>query len=221
MAAVLVVLTSGLHQQRLECQRRRRHFISLSIHNKVELERKVILKPETINVGAPQLIQKKEIKIEDMLRELREIQGQGPRRYCILGTRHCTYLHEQIIELLSYALVLSDNHVYTSGSQGTNAAAIRGALRAERPDLLTVVLPQSLSKQPHDSQELVNQVKQVEEMPQNDHLPLDVASKICNSRLISLADQLIAFAFHSSNTVVEAANEAKRKDKIVTIMYLD
>ena len=47
----------------------------------------------------------------------------------------------------AYALVLSGNHVYTSGAGGTHAATIRGALRAERSDLLTVVLPQSMQKQ--------------------------------------------------------------------------
>lgn len=31
----------------------------------------------------------------------------------------------QIIELLAYALVLSGNHVFTSGAIGTNAATIR------------------------------------------------------------------------------------------------
>ena len=44
----------------------------------------------------------KNVGMEDMLRELREIQGSGPSKYCILGTRHCSYLHQQIIELLSY-----------------------------------------------------------------------------------------------------------------------
>jgi|AntAceMinimDraft_11_1070367.scaffolds.fasta_scaffold52096_2 hypothetical protein len=58
------------------------------------------------------------------------------------------FLHQQLVEILSYALVLTENHIFTSGATGTNAAVIRGALRAERPDLLTVVLPQSLSKQP-------------------------------------------------------------------------
>jgi hypothetical protein len=53
---------------------------------------------------------------------------------------------------------MQKNHVYTSGATGTNAAVIRGALRAEKPDLLTVVLPQSLSKQPPESQELLAQV---------------------------------------------------------------
>jgi hypothetical protein len=35
---------------------------------------------------------------------------------------------------------------------------IKGALRAEKPDLLTVILPQSLSRQPAESQELLSQV---------------------------------------------------------------
>jgi hypothetical protein len=51
------------------------------------------------------------------------------------------------------------NHIYTSGATGTNAAVIKGALRAEAPDLLTVILPQSLSRQPQESQELLSQVR--------------------------------------------------------------
>ena len=152
---------------------------------------------------------------------MREIQGQGPSKYCILGTRHCSYLHQQIIELLSYALVLSGNHVYTSGASGTNAAAIRGALRANSTDLLTVILPQSLSLQPEDSQELIKEVVQVIEMPENDALTLDVASKRCNRRLITVADHLVAFAFHDSKTVVQATQQAQEMDKVVTVMYLD
>ena len=54
---------------------------------------------------------------------------------------------------------LQDNHVFTSGATGTNAAVIRGALRAEKPHLLTVVLPQSLSCQPSESQELLQEVQ--------------------------------------------------------------
>ncbi len=49
--------------------------------------------------------------------------------------------HLQMIELLAYALVLSGNHIYTSGGgYGTNQAVIKGALRACNPDLLTVTL---------------------------------------------------------------------------------
>ncbi|XP_073121432.1 uncharacterized protein [Henckelia pumila] len=48
------------------------------------------------------------------------------------------------------------NHIYTSGASCTNIAVIRGALRAKKPELLTVILPQNLKKQPPESQELLN-----------------------------------------------------------------
>ena len=111
--------------------------------------------------------------------------------------------------------------MYTSGASGTNAATIRGALRAERPDLLTVVLPQSRAKQTQESQELLKQVEDVVEMPQNNDMSLDIASRICNSYLLSLTDQLISFAFHESSTVIEATKEAKKLDMLVTVLFLD
>ena len=58
-------------------------------------------------------------------------------------------------------------------------------------------------------------------MPQNDEMSLDVASRICNSYLLSQTDQLISFAFHESNTVIEATKEAKELDMLVTTLYLD
>lgn len=60
---------------------------------------------------------------------------------------------------LVYCFFLQKNHIYTSGASGTNAAVIRGALRAEKPELLTVILPQSLKKQPPESQELLSKVR--------------------------------------------------------------
>ena len=56
---------------------------------------------EGINVGDPQIkVQEKEFSVTSILRELAAIQQKGPQKYCILGTRHCSYLHQQIIELL-------------------------------------------------------------------------------------------------------------------------
>ncbi|CAN0149932.1 unnamed protein product [Ascophyllum nodosum] len=172
-------------------------------------------------VGDPQKVVEKEYSIEVILKELAEIQNQGPKNYCVLGTRHCSFLHQQIIELLAYALVLSGNHVFTSGAMGTNAATIRGALRAERKDLLTVVLPQSLEKQSEASRELIQKVKNVVTNPQNDHLPLDAASRLCNSDLLSRTEQLICFAFHDSKTIIETSKEARAHNMIVTELYLD
>ena len=54
---------------------------------------------------------------------------------------------------------LQKNHIFTSGASGTNVAVIRGALRAEKPELLTVILPQSLKKQPPESRELLSKVR--------------------------------------------------------------
>lgn len=185
-------------------------------------EEKLGLERETAIVGNPQTAQLDEpMNITKVLTELQAMQSQGPQKYCILGTRHCSFLHQQIVEMLAYALVLSGNHLYTSGAAGTNAAAIRGALRAFKPQLLTVVLPQSISKQTPESQELLQDVTNVITMPQNDEMPLDVASRICNSHLLSLTDHLISFAFHESRTVLEAAQEAQKLDMLVTLLYLD
>lgn len=121
----------------------------------------------------------------------------------------------------AYALVLAGNHVFTSGAGGTNAAAVRGALRAEDQDLLTVVLPQSLEKQTKESQALLEKVDNIIEFPQRDSMNLDVASKLCNSFLLNMTDQLVSFAFHDSHTVIEAGEEAKEYNKPVTMLFLD
>jgi hypothetical protein len=56
---------------------------------------------ESVNVGDPQIkVKEKEQSVTAILKELAAIQQQGPQKYCILGTRHCSYLHQQIIELL-------------------------------------------------------------------------------------------------------------------------
>ncbi|RVX16343.1 hypothetical protein CK203_014341 [Vitis vinifera] len=112
----------------------------------------------------------------DYLQELLAIQQEGPRAIGFFGTRNMGFLHQELIEILSYAMVITENHIYTSGASGTNAAVIRGALRAEKPELLTVILPQSLKKQPPESQELLSKVQNVIEKPHNDHLHLIEAS---------------------------------------------
>jgi hypothetical protein len=67
------------------------------------------------------------------------IQLGGASKIAIIGTQTCSSGHQEMIELLSYALVLSGNHVFTSAGapDGTNVGVIRGALRANNPDLLS------------------------------------------------------------------------------------
>lgn len=157
----------------------------------------------------------------DYLQELIAIQSGGPKNIGFFGTRNMGFLHQELVEILSYALVLTENHIFTSGATGTNAAVIRGALRAERPDLLTVILPQSLEKQPEESRELLEQVENVVERGEKDHLPLGEASRLCNEDIVGRVQQVICFAFHDSNTLLDTCMEAKMSKKIVTLFYLD
>jgi len=66
------------------------------------------LRQEEVNVGNPQIkVKEKERDITSILRELAAIQQKGPQKYCIIGTRHCSYLHQQIIELLYVEISLA------------------------------------------------------------------------------------------------------------------
>ncbi|MEW5304166.1 MAG: hypothetical protein WDW36_006797 [Sanguina aurantia] len=137
------------------------------------------------------------------------------------GTRNMGLTHQKLVEIVSYAYASTDNHIYTSGALGTNAAVIKGALRANAPSKLTVILPQSLKRQPAESQDLLNQVGDLIEMPENDELPLLEASRICNRKIIASVQQVICFAFHDSRLLLETCEEAKDAKKIVTLFYLD
>ncbi|KAL6747503.1 hypothetical protein V8C86DRAFT_1799539 [Haematococcus lacustris] len=158
----------------------------------------------------------------DYLQELLAIQQcEGPLKVAFIGTRNMGVTHQKLVEILSYAYVSAGNHIYTSGSIGTNAAVIRGALRAASPDKLTVILPQSMRRQPAESQELLVQVANVIEMPENNDMSLLEASRLCNQKIISQVQQVICFAFHDSRLLLETCHQAKDQRKIVTLFYLD
>ena len=88
-----------------------------------------------------------------------------------------------------------------------------------------MVLPQSMEKQPPESQELLKQVQETGakmiEMPDNDDLTLFEASSICNDDIISRVQQIICFAFHDSKLLLETCAQAKENKKMVTLFYLD
>lgn len=157
--------------------------------------------------------------------ELRLLRATGPMKVAMLGTRECPFQHQQEIELLSEARVCRGDHIYTSGSSGTNASVIRGALRAGVPKLLTIVLPQSYSKQSKDSQALlrkcVDSGVEVLPMPKNDNLPLAEAARICNSSVLEKVDRLVAFASHESTVYVSLIEEAKKNGVLATAFFLD
>ncbi|MBD2425940.1 DNA recombination-mediator protein A [Phormidium sp. FACHB-1136] len=159
-------------------------------------------------------------KVDTFLQELAAIQQSGSKRVAILGSRHVPITHQQLIELMTYALVLGGNRVITSGATGTNSAAIRGAMKAD-PNLLTVILPQSLERQPRESRDQLEDVMHLVENPSNDVLSLAEASSICNQEIISRCQQLICFAFHDSHTLLRTCQDAEDQRKIVTLFYFD
>jgi hypothetical protein len=159
-------------------------------------------------------------KVDDFLQELATIQQTGSKRIAILGSRHVPMTHQKMIETMIYAMVVEGNRIITSGSTGTNFAAIRGAMRAD-PNMLTVILPQSLDRQSQESKEQLEQVIHLVEHPENDTLSLAESSALCNQEIISRCQQLISFAFHDSHTVLQTCRDAEDQRKVVTLFYFD
>ena len=88
-------------------------------------------------------------------------------------------------------------------------------------NLLTVILPQSLSRQPRESRDALESVVRLVEHSDNDQLSLAEASSLCNREIISRCQQLICFAFHDSHTLLQTCTEAEEQRKVVTLFYFD
>lgn len=159
-------------------------------------------------------------KVDEFLQELATIQQSGSKRIALLGSRHVPITHQNLIELMTYALVLNGNRVLTSGATGTNSAVIKGAMKADA-NLLTVILPQSLARQPRESREQLEEVMHLVENPANDTLSLAEASAICNQEIVSRCQQLVCFAFHDSATLLKTCQDAEDQRKVVTLFYFD
>lgn len=156
------------------------------------------------------------------------LEGSSLAKVAMLGTRSCSFHHQQEIETLSHARVLNGEHIYTSGSAGTNAAVIRGGLKAGRPEFLTVILPQSFSKQDEESQKLLRACIEagVEVIPRssNDDLPLAEAARLCNRDVLGRVDRLVSFVSlvpAKSEWYMSLIAEAKERDILATVFYLD
>lgn len=160
------------------------------------------------------------ITTDTLTQELAAIQQTSSKRIALLGSRHVPLMHQHLIEMMSYALVLEGNRLVTSGATGTNSAAIKGAMRADS-NLLTVILPQSLKRQSRESKKQLEQVMHLVEHSENDHLSLGEASALCNREIVSRCQQLICFAFHDSHTLLQTCEEAEEQRKLVTLFYFD
>ena len=159
--------------------------------------------------------------IDTLVEELKLIQNVGTRKIAIIGTRNLSLMHQQLVEILAYALIISGNLIITSGgASGVNSAVIKGACRADQ-NKLEVILPQTIGQQPSDVQNALIGIRGVIEHPDRQNMTLADASRICNREIVDSSHQLICFLYHDSNTLKESIEYAHMQHKIVTIFYLD
>ena len=159
-------------------------------------------------------------RIDTLAQELAMLQDRGKRRIAILGSRHLPVVAVHLVELVARSLAQEGHNLITSGAHGVNAAVIRSVLEIDS-SRLTVLLPQSLDRQPGESRELLERVLHLVEKPEHDELPLPMASSLCNQEIIARCDQLICFAFHDSETLLASCRLAEDMGKVVTLMFFD
>ncbi|MBU6249857.1 MAG: DNA recombination-mediator protein A [Cyanobacteria bacterium REEB417] len=159
-------------------------------------------------------------RVDTLAQELAMLQDKGKRRIAILGSRHVPVVAIHLVELVARSLAQEGHNLITSGAQGVNAAVIRSVLEID-PGRLTVLLPQSLDRQPGESREQLERVLHLVEKPEHDELPLPMASSLCNQDIISRCDQLICYAFHDSETLLASCRAAEDMGKVVTLMFFD
>jgi|TARA_B100001063_G_scaffold57409_1_gene51635 hypothetical protein len=159
-------------------------------------------------------------RVDTLAQELALLQDKGKRRIAILGSRHVPIVAIHLVELVARSLAQEGHALITSGSQGVNAAVIRGCLEVNAAQL-TVLLPQSLDRQPPEIRDLLDQVLHLVDKPEQDDLPLPMASSLCNQEIISRCDQLICMAFHDSETLLASCRTAEDMGKVVSLLYFD
>jgi len=159
-------------------------------------------------------------RIDTLAQELALLQDRGKRRIAILGSRHVPVVSIHLVELVARSLAQEGHNLITSGAQGVNAAVIRSVLEVDA-GRLTVLLPQSLDRQPTESRDQLERVLHLVETPEHDELPLPMASSLCNQEIISRCDQLICYAFHDSETLLASCHAAEDMGKVVTLLFFD
>ena len=158
--------------------------------------------------------------VDTLAQELAKLQDNGKRRIAFLGSRHVPVVDIHLIELIARSLAEEGHTILTSGSQGVNVAVIRAVLEIN-PSLLTVLLPQSLDKQLPEIKNQLESVMHLVEKSENDELPLPMASSLCNQEIINRCDQLICFAFHDSETLLNSCRCAEEMGKVVSLLFFD
>ena len=158
--------------------------------------------------------------VDELSMELATIK-QSAKRIAIIGSRNLAITHQQMIETLATALVSQGNTIMTAGgTYGTNAAAIRGAMKSN-PQKLKVILPQTIGQQPSDVQDQLIGVPNIVEHADRAMMTLADASRVCTREIIDDCNQLICFLSHTSKTLHGAIEYAEEGHKVITAFYLD
>ena len=110
-------------------------------------------------------------RVDTLAQELALLQDKGKRRIAMLGSRHVPVVAIHLVELMARSLAQEGHSLITSGSQGVNAAVIRGVLEADA-SCLTVLLPQSLDRQAPEIRDQLDSVLHLIEKPEHDELSL-------------------------------------------------
>ena len=157
--------------------------------------------------------------VDELAMELATIK-QSAKRIAIIGSRNLPITHQQMIETLATALVRQGNIIITSGgSSGTNAAAIRGAMKAN-PDKLKVILPQTIGQQPSDVQDQLIGVPNIVEHADRAMMTLADASRVCNREIIAIPiASIIACAHAVPNSEYLNALLKIRRPTIVVLLF--
>lgn len=201
-----------------------------TLENKIDNEKQQSIQmsgdgdaPETILVPTPpveEIDQDTPDPNDQLMKELSKLQSQS-KNVAIIGSRNIPLPHQQLIDMLAFTLAKEGNTIITSGgSSGTNAAAIRGAMRGN-PEKLTIILPQTIGHQPSDVQDQLIGVPNIVEHPEWNNMTLADASRLCNREIVDECDQLLIILFHDSATYQTAIEYAHERGKIVTALYLD
>ena len=159
-------------------------------------------------------------RIDTLAQELALLQDKGKRRIAFLGSRHVPVVAIHLVELIARSLAQEGHSLITSGAQGVNSAVIRAVLEVN-PSLLTVLLPQALDRQPLEIRDQLSSVIHLVEKSENDDLSLPMASSLCNQEIINRCDQLICFAFHDSETLLNSCHSAEEIGKVVSLLFFD
>ena len=89
------------------------------------------------------------------------------------------------------------------------------------PQLLKVILPQTIGQQPSDVQDQLIGIPNIIEHPDRAMMTLADASRICNREIIDECQQIVCFLSHTSGTLHKAVTYAEESHKVVTVFYLD